>query len=474
MATALRTSDPSMSLLPLPAGLAPGSPLAAAAAVAAAASALPSRAGAAKDLRRLEREARCDAYGVVGAALLAELAGGGALRHAPGSPPQASPDKPAALRHSSSGPARSSRPRAPTVSIALPRSATVHFDEWARRISSHGAHAPLLSPAAWSGGRELLSLPALRSSFPGVHWLDIGGLTGRPSATLDFALGRLKAVLDSPPAASQQQQLAPAAVTVSLDPLGLPAIVVKAQAAPAPGRPTPAGHAATGGSGPSNDAASLGTPAWVTDLESLSTALSSANVAASVPPAASALLPGLVSQWRVLVLRAADWLAGDRGVLSLASAAPHVTILLCFGSDDDARVAMRFLGRDAIRMQKGVTLQYKAAAATPTSTMAAGLSRAAADDASARSGSSVFPPPPILVASMAALERASPASALLRPVYDAVLSSRAGVRQSETVVHSGLGAAVQSSPYDALCAVLVALQERHGIVLGVINPPPYL
>lgn len=468
MATALRASDPSMSLLPLPAGLAPGSPLA----TAATAAALLPRAGAAKDLRRLEREARSDAYGVVGAALLAELSGGGALRRPPpGSPPQTSPA--AALPLLSSGPARSSRPRAPTVSIALPRSATVHFDEWARRISSHGAHAPLLSPAAWSGGRELLSLPALRSSFPGIQWLDIGGLTGRPSATLDFALGRLRAVLDSPPVATQQQQLlGPAAATVSLDPLGLPAVAVRAQSAPAAGRPTPAGYP-TGGSGPSIDAAALGSPAWVTDLEGLSTALSSASGATSVPPAASALLPGLVSQWRVLVLRAADWLAGDRGVLSLAAAAPHVTILLCFGSDDDARVAMRFLGRDAIRMQKGVTLQYKAAAAS--SAMAAGVPRAAADEASLRPASSVCPPPPILVASMAALERANPASALLRPVYDSVLSSRAGrVKQMEAVLHAGLGVAVQSSPYDALCAVLVALQERHGIVLGVINPPPCL
>lgn len=461
MGAALRASDPGVLPLPLPAGLVERAPLAS----AAAARRREALGRAALSLPHLDAEARSDPYGGGGAALLAELVGGGGGGPKPHVAGRKPPSPERALEGAATAGAAARSGLNLTRAVPPAGSPAIYYDEWARRIAVHGAHAPLLSPAAWAGAKELLAPAALRSAFPGIAWLDVGGLSGRPAATLDFALGRLRAALGPPASvgggASSAPPLAapePVAASVSLDVLGLPVVTARPAASPGgaiAGRPMPSvPPLALGSSSSSSADASL---AWVSDLEGLCTAVSAPSSAggAAAVSAAAAALPGVVSQWRVVILRAADWLAGDRGVVALASASPHITLLICFGSDDDVRTATRFLGRDAVRAQRSVAQQYKAATA-------ASVAAAAAAPAVLEGGGGGSSLPALLEGALGALERASPAAPALRAAYDSVAEGRASAGQR-----------LMPTPYDALCATLLALQEQHGVVLGVINPPPW-
>lgn len=492
MGAAFRSSDPGVPPLPLPAGLVQRSPLAAAATARRreATSNAGGGPGTSTNLYQLALEARSDPYGSGGAALLAEIIGGGSSgSKAPSGRRPPSPERPLEV---TSGAAATSRSGLELACSAAPTvvSPGVYFDEWARRVTVHGAHAPLLSPAAWAGPRELFAPAALRSAFPGVSWLDISGLTGRPGATLDFTLGRLRVALGTASATGGVPRSGPdpspwpasaVAASVSLDVLGQPVVAARPAVGAAPalgGASRPVPPLAIGG------ADATGTSlAWVSDLEGLCTAVSAPSASSGAAyttgtAAAGAAVPGIVSQWRVIILRAADWLVGDRGVISLASASPHVTILLCFGSDEDVRVAVRFLGREALRAQRGIAQQYKAAgtAAAAAAPSGAGVTADAAQDAVCA------PLPPVLEASLDTLERANPAAMALRQAYDVVMEGRGSEGQLLLTALRGVGgrsgasvsdAAGSLSPYDTLCAALLALHERHGISLGVVNPPPW-
>jgi hypothetical protein len=350
-----------------------------------------------------------------------------------------------------------SRPerRAAALSSFSPRCPLLDAEEWLHRHTLHGAHAPLLSPAAWNK-HDLASLVSLRSAFPGIRWLDISGLTGQPETALDLVLGRTGAVQGAP-RLTDGDRATPAAV-IGLDSIGRPQVSIK--------------FVGTG----TSDAGAL---AWVADLEGLSTALSSGFFTTEVPLALSVPLPGLIDTWNVLILRAADWLSADRAIESLTTFAPHVTVLFCPGSEDDFRLATRFLSKHALRLQKRVMQLQKATAVVRPKVPQQRVPLTARGDCKSRGNAVARALPPLLSEVMDALEHLTPGATVIRPAYDTVTTSSRSSGRYRTMMTDPLpeqatatAAPSIAAPYSLLSAAVVALAERHGIVITVINPPP--